>query len=378
MLCACVLGAGCGSTSASVGRATSVLLVLTGERGEQSEAGRAVRSRVAERDDLELASMTRLAALAAEEEDESTEAAELEAERRLTQAEEAFSNFDYTGATTALQEALDLLRPLARRATGRRRLGQLHLELAMILQVHGQEAAALEEIRTCQHIDPDCAPDPVRHPPELLELHRSVVEGERPTADLRVTTDPEGARVTLDGRREASAPTEWDEVPIGRHYVTIEKDGYLPEVRLVNVVAGEASERSFALTEGPPAMRASAALRALQSEGPDADPLWRREAATLTEADTLLVLDLDETLRIAAFDGRGAALGDPLTSGRDDAGEAQSFLDEVIPAPSVPWYGQWWFWTPVAFTAAILLAGLTFFAVNVPDVQLVGGGVEYE
>jgi hypothetical protein len=353
------------------------LLVSSGVEAEGSEAARRLRRRVSARDDLELRSLSRLASLAAEETEEDLEEAVVRAQRRLEAAEEAFARFDYAGATTQLNEALELLRPSARRTTGRQRLAAVHLQLALVLHVHGEREAALEELRACVHLDPACAPDPARHPPELLALHAEArAASERPGAVLRVETDPPGARVTLDGGREASTPAVWEDVDAGRHYLTIEHDGFLAEVHPVSVAAGAPTTRRFTLTAGPAPTRAAAALRALRDRGPDAPARWRAEAADLSEADVLLVLHrTPEAQRLAAFDVRGAPLLDALESDPGDAGALTGHLDEVLPPPTVPFYGQWWFWTPVAAGVAIALAALTYLAVNVPDRRLIGGSV---
>jgi len=366
--------AGCSSTEATLGRSTTVLLVTRGEGAEDSEAQRALRARIEERDDVEPTTLTRLASLAAEEQEDTGEAAQLEAQERIAQAEDAFSRFDYSGATTRLNESLELLRPLARRATGRAELARTHLSLAMVLHVHGERDAALEELRTCVHLDPECAPDPARHPPELIELHREVTAGGGEDATLSVTTDPPRARVTLDGRREQTTPATWEGLSAGRHYVTIERDGFLPEVHLVNVASGAPAERSFALTLGSPSTRASAALRALSADGLEAERRWREQASNLTESDVLLMLSLTpEGLALAAYDARGGILGEPFERDDDDGDAAREFLDGVLPPPTVPWYGQWWFWTPVALGVAIAIAIATTVIVGTPDVRIVGG-----
>ncbi|MCB9597560.1 MAG: PEGA domain-containing protein [Sandaracinaceae bacterium] len=348
--------------------------MTSGEAAEDSNAQRTLRARVEEREDLEPASVTRLATLAAEQREASTEEAEVEASRRLADAEEAFSRFDYTGATTQLNEALELLRPLARSASGRARLASTHLTLGNVLLVHGEREAALEELRTCVHLDPTCAPDPARHPPELVELFREMAAAESGAATLAVSSDPSGATVTVNGQREGQTPITWDGLAPGRHYVTLERDGFLPEVQVVSIAAGEPTERTFALTGGPPPMRAAAALRALRAAGADAEPRWRAEAATLTEADVVVVLGLSSgQLALQAFDGRGAPLGDGLEREGDDGDAAREFLDGVLPPPTVPFYGQWWFWTPVALAVALVLAAATFLVVNVPDVRIHGG-----
>lgn len=379
ILCALLCLAGCSPTSATVGRTVTVLLVTSGADAASSEARRALQNHLAQQDHLEPASLARLASLAADDREESTEEAEIEAQRRLEQAEVAFSNFEYSGATAQLGEALELLRPLARRATGRARLAQIHMQLAMVLHVHGERDAALEEIRTCIHLDPRCAPDPARHPPELIELHRAVTEADAQAASLRIVTDPPGATASIDGRREARTPVDWSDVAPGRHYVTLARDGFLPEVQLVSVTAGAPTERHFALSPGPPPMRASAALRALRESGPDAEPRWRAEAANLSEADVLLVLRVqNHSLVLAAFDGRGNVISDAISHDSDDGDAVRRYVDRVLPSPTVPWFGQWWFWTPVAVVAALALATATFLAVFERNIRLVGGPVVVE
>ena len=366
----------CGSTGTEVGRHSTVLLVTSGDEAEGSEASRALRRRLDERGDLDLQGVARLAALAAEDEASDDEAAELEAQRRLARAEDAFSRFDYAGATTEIGEALELLRPLASRATGRQRLAGIHLQLAEVLQVHGERDAALEEIRTCVHLDPDCAPDPARHPPELVALFSEAREDGAGGSSLHVDTRPSGARVWLDGQREARAPTTWDDVAPGRHYVILAQDGFLSEVQVVSVAAGGPTERRFALTSGPPSTRAAAALRALEARGPEAPRRWRAEAASLTEADFLLVLRLDERrLHLAAFDARGRPLLEPLEGEVDDGDAARAYLERALPEATVPFYGQWWFWTPVSVGLAVVLAAVGIFVTVEPSVQLVGGTV---
>lgn len=374
VMLAALLSVACGGGTAV--RTTTVLLVPSGDAAESSEAERVLRRRITEREDLELTSLARLASLAADAEREDTDAVEMEAQHRMAEADEAFSNFDYAGATTQLAEALDLLRPLAARATGRQRLAALHLQLANVLQVHGERDAAIEELRTCHHIDPACHPDPARHPPELIALFAEATESVSEDASLHVITDPPGARVSVDGCEPRLSPARFGSISPGRHYITIERDGFRPEAQLVNVAAGEPTERSVALTAGAAPHRAQAALRALRGEGPDAEPLWRAQAATLTEADVLLVLRLDrDAFRLALFDARGAPLGEPFETERDDASAALAHLEQTLPEPTLPWYGQWYFWVPVSGGLTFVLVTAALLVLVEPDVHLVGGTV---
>ncbi|MFK7991913.1 MAG: PEGA domain-containing protein [Sandaracinaceae bacterium] len=329
-----------------------------------------------EREDLELRSVGRLATLASEieDEDETADSAAMEAAARMSQAEEAFAQFDYASATTRYREALALLRPTATRATGRERIAAAHLQLALVLLVHGERDNALEELRTCRHVDPTCQPDPARHPPELVAL-ADELQQEDATATLEVVTDPPGATASLDGGEAFPTPHTWEALGSGRHYLSVRRDGFRPEVHVVATAAGESTARRFALSPGSPAERAGAALRALRDHGPDAEPRWRADAADLSEADVLLVLRRADLLALGAFDGRGAALTESIEVADADA-DVRAFLDLAIPPQVVPIYGQWWFWTPIAAGISIAAAIVTFLLVNVPSVQIVGGPTE--
>lgn len=375
LLAILAFGPGCAETSANTGRTMSVLFVPVGDGTPRAE--RAVRERLGERGDVELRNLSRLAALAAADTAGSESDRDEEAQARLERADEAFSRFDYQAATTLLGEALELLRPSCRSASGRRRLADVHLQLAMVLQVHGESSAAQEELRTCMHLDERCAPDPAEHPPELVALHRELLEapaGE--PASLRVITEPPGAEVSLDGGEPSATPFTFEAVRPGRHYVALDRDGFRPEVHVLNLAAGETVERTFALTAGTPEQRAAAAMRELNALGVEAEPRWRAQAASLAAADVLIVLAQREGgLALGAFDARGAAIGDALEQASDDPGAATSWLDRVMPAPSVPWFGQWWFWTPVALGVALGFGALTWAIARTPPVRLVGGMV---
>jgi hypothetical protein len=381
LVAACPAIAACAPTGAYAGHRIPVLFVPVGEGGT-SASERALRRRIDERGDLEMVSVSRLATLAAggpsgTEAESDAEGRIEQAERRIEQAEDAFSRFDYQGATTQLGEALALLRPLATTESGRRRLASVHLTLAMVLLVHGEREAAVEEVRTCVHLDARCAPDAARHPPELVQLTEEVRADAGPANGvLRVITDPPDARARIDGGGPQPTPAEWSELRPGRHYLTLERDGFVPEVHVVTVSEGERMERAFRLTLGATEERASAAVRQLEGRGVEAEPLWRAQAATLAAADLMVVLSVRSGgLSLAAFDARGAPIGDALTRPGDEPGAAVGWLEQTLPGPTVPWFGQWWFWTPVALGLSVAFGALVWAIVRTPPVQLIGGEV---
>ncbi len=347
-----------------------------GPGAEGSAPEVALRDEVIRRDDLTLQGLTRLAALAAQAQETTEDDPELEAQRHRDRATEAFSRFDYGGATTQLREALSVLRPQAVRASGRQRLASIHQQLALVLFVHGELGASVEEIRACIHLDPDCEPDPAVHPPELVALHEEVrgTIDDLDTGSLHIETTPPGARAALDGRQPGETPFEWDGVPPGRHYITLERDGYLNTVEIVEAIAGEITSREVTMTLAPRANRTAAALRQLETHGQDAEQMWRETAIDVADADILVMLESrDDLQRLAAFDDHGVPIERRVEGEQIDEDQATRWLGEVLPRPRGPWYGQWWFWTPVSLTLTGVIALGIYLIFRTPEVDLVGG-----
>jgi serine/threonine-protein kinase len=103
---------------------------------------------------------------------------------------------------------------------------------------------------------------------------------------LRVTSTPEGSRVSVDGAPVGATPLEHD-VPLGEHRVRVEADGFAPAEDVVRVeTPGERASISFALRPvaeraTPPHARAEPAAR-----GDSARTLPRGATGTLRVATT--------------------------------------------------------------------------------------------
>jgi len=343
-----------------------------------STTAQGARSAVLRRDDLELRDVSALATLAATPEARADP--DEEARHHLARAEEAFSRFDYAGATAAIDEALRVLRPTAVRASGRRRLAEVHLRRALVLHVHDERDAALAELRTCVHLDAECEPNPALHPPELVALAeeaRAIAE----TGTLSVLTTPESARVSVDGSPPRDAPVEFVDLAAGRHYVVATRDGFEPRVELVSVQPNATTERRLELVLGAPSMRAEAALRALQQRGADAEPRWRADALELADADLLMLVDApDQSARLSLFDVRGERIAEPATYALSLTARplARLYVDEVLPSPRGRFYERWYFWTPISFALAGILSAIVYARVRPADVTLTGAEVVRE
>jgi hypothetical protein len=357
-------------------RRTRVLLITVGAKKVVPQTESRMQDILSERDDLAVQGLGSIASLAASASDPGTAGdRSLEARRRLEQGREAFSRFEYAGATAHFKEALRLLRPLAVQPAGRERLAAIHLELAKVLLVHGERGAAIDQILTCLHLDPAWSPDPGRFPPELRALHAKLSKaGARPKGELRIESVPEGASVQLDGRQQASTPVEWQGVSAGPHYIIVTRDGFRTHVGTVTVTPEQKTSRKVQLTPGTAAERAAAALRQLSRLGGRAERRWRATATDLSRSNALVVAEARGDVRLSAFDTRGAELGSRVLTHDALPREGGHWLDRCLPPPDSPWYGKWWFWTPLAAAAAGAVALGVYFGTRTPDVTLVGGG----
>jgi len=74
------------------------------------------------------------------------------------------------------------------------------------------------------------------------------------TGGLEIATTPAAARITIDGRSQAKkSPVTLKDLPAGDVEVRIEKDGYLPQAKVVKIPAGGTAQASFALQVDPAA-----------------------------------------------------------------------------------------------------------------------------
>ena len=111
---------------------------------------------------------------------------------------------------------------------------------------------------------------------------------------LRITTQPDGARVSIDGMDKGESPQTVEGVPEGRMTVTVTKDGWLPQSREVVVRAGDGQECHFDLKPKPGVLR-------IVAKQPDAfiyvngDPMGKSpvEMANLEEGEYTVRVECD-------------------------------------------------------------------------------------
>ena len=103
--------------------------------------------------------------------------------------------------------------------------------LAMAYQAKGQEEQGINEIRQMVVMDPERKTRKFSskyYPPALLKLYekikKGVLKGEK--GKLRIKTNPRGAQVYVDSKLLGNTPVEISKVPLGEHFVVVEKSGY--------------------------------------------------------------------------------------------------------------------------------------------------------
>lgn len=221
----------------------------------------------------------------------------------------------------------------------------------------GDESLARARLERASAAELDVAADLAVTNPDfqrLAESVRAAVVG-RERVRLRVTSDPTGARVHLDGRRQdcLATPCELTVVP-GRHVLGLTHPGHAPRVVSQSIEAD--AQLGFALDGAAPGT-VSAQIEAALTEGaePD-DPVLARAASLAYGARLLVVVFEDEGRTTAtAFDrSRDAVVARVTVRGRDAETAAHAVvrewrgLTEPTPIARNPW-----FWIGTAGAAAV-------------------------
>ncbi|MDH5637589.1 MAG: PEGA domain-containing protein, partial [Nitrospinota bacterium] len=134
-----------------------------------------------------------------------------------------------------------------------------HLYLAMVYMAWDQRELAAGSITQAAQLDPGRQLASADFPPDVIEIF----ENAKPIGKgiIIVRASPEGAQVSLDGRPSGMADGSSIEVPPGRYQVSISKDGYWTQTRVVEVMerASEALEVELVQVVAPLVIRHSPA-----------------------------------------------------------------------------------------------------------------------
>jgi hypothetical protein len=111
---------------------------------------------------------------------------------------------------------------------------------------------------------------------------------------LSIVTDPAGASVFVDGESKGMTPLRIAQVAAGDHRVTLAKEGYLENSRVVRVEAGHTRELEVRLTSSEGAARSAAQITPAGGGGGVPTWVWIAAAAGGGTAAYFLLRDTNE------------------------------------------------------------------------------------
>jgi hypothetical protein len=209
-----------------------------------------------------------------------------EADAWFEKAEAALGQLDLDAAQVAHKEALNAFSQCAKL---KRPVSELFLSRALLFYVQGDIASAKKELAATAVLDPKLEPDPIRYPPKLVRLYHEAQQetNKKPTALLEASA-PKDASIWVDGVLY-SAPLL---LPIGLHYLRVEKVGALTFVQKVNL---SSSGAKINVTLKDDLFAQDQAIRALAAKDPNAILSWAtqqgiRELIIVTPSKDRLLL----------------------------------------------------------------------------------------
>jgi hypothetical protein len=287
----------------------------------------------------------------------------------LVDAEQAAARFapDEAAALVARAEAAALDDDAAGEPDIATALADVVLRRASLAADAGDEGKALGELRLLRRLDPGRRLDPAVHRPRLIELFARA-EPTEASAELRISSDPPGAVVWLDGRQLGSTPQAIAPAP-GPHLLALVAPGRRPHRERIALSPGATSERSIALGRTAPERSAAIAHLRLAQEG--SAPAAGALAALLGVDALVLVRPRAGGVEVAVYDHRRGRLGRFRPASASDALAGLAPADDRLFAARPPppprragtrWYRTWWGISLLAVGAGSLATGAYFLA----------------
>lgn len=270
---------------------------------------------------------------------------------RLAHALELSRALDFKGALAAFDE---VEREVVARGGGTLSGGELVDLYAYRGAAHaavGDEADSWNDLVQSAALAPGRPLDPARFAPRLVEAARRAREALGPSATLSVTVEPGDAVVVVDGQLYGRGHVEVARPP-GRHFVRVERPGFVASGRVVELAGGTRALR-VTLTAARAPTPDEVARRGALAEAQHTVGAWiaggARATLTLVYVDGAgaslgtRALAVDEQLTSGAL----AAAVEALVGGGSDGPRAGS--------PPPPWYRRRLVWGVVGGVAAVAL-----------------------
>lgn len=123
-------------------------------------------------------------------------------------------------------------------------LTDAYLALSVAYFGTGMEDEGEAYIRKCIRLDPYKEINPQQYPPLYLRIYDGIRKQifQMPRGMIKVTTNPSGATIFVDGKQVGTTPALLKEALKGEHYLRIERGGEPSVYKVVNVVPNQTVE----------------------------------------------------------------------------------------------------------------------------------------
>ena len=302
----------------------------------------------------------------------------------LQKGKDALFKMEVDNAILQLSDAVDQLIAVLPYIK-KQELADAMMAVAVAHYQKGKTAPMQQALKRLLTWRPNHTPDPAQVPPQMNDAIESVRQqvGQLPRADLKVTSEPSGAQVFVDGDYIGVAPLTVPGLAVGEHYVTLKKLGYKRGLRVAQVKESGGSPVLGKLQRNEKYLLVEQAIAkvAPQMGQSPIDTVVDNLRETLFLDQTVFIkvkklagdevelgaylYDLrsrrllnQQTSKLRAPAGVPAAgalasVSDRLYTGVSYDGGLQAPVDAPPPAPADtrPLYKRWWFWAAVGVIA---------------------------
>jgi hypothetical protein len=316
-------------------------------------------------------------------------AALADAARAVADAREAYATFEYDRALARLEAIDRLLIDREPSPAGHALLVERHLLAGLVHEGRGRTADATRSFRALHHLAPARRGlDAGAYRPQVVALFARVVKASEPRAPLRITAEPAGAAIWLDGRRVGKAPLALAALAGGPHWVVASAPGQRPRGVVIDLDAARPDSQAVSLSLSPlPPAEVGARLRRRIAQADRGDARGAAgDLARLAGVDVLVLIRArGDRAEGAVLDARSGLLsawlpapseellrqlpGAAATGSPAIAATGQDPLVSADPRPTEEgaaapaWYGTWW-GRSILVAGGLAIAGGVVYAVS--------------
>lgn len=231
------------------------------------------------------------------------------AEGLFQKAREAFATLELDAADEALRGCIARYERHAGYVRDYKKVAEALMLLGAVRVLRGDERSGASLFEQAITVYPQIEPDPrIFNPAMRLQFSQTAERlGSRAKGTLSLSSSPGAAPVFVDGKFVGVTPVVVENVLEGRHYVRVEREGYRPWGKVMNVAAGSETDDNALLG---PALHydeleatTDKAVRALSADADQARAPTAQAVIDLVQADALLLtaVRLDgERVRVTA------------------------------------------------------------------------------